>query len=60
MATTRGKLNHPIGSPEWIQNEREQCRQYVDQEVEEFTYSVRNELEWLNEHVVEIFSGNQL
>lgn len=34
--------------------------QYIEQEIEEFTYSVRNEIEWLNEHMSEAFSRGQL
>ena len=59
MAGARAK-SQAIGSSEWIQNEREQSAQFMDQEVEEFSYSVRNELEWLNEHMAEIFSKNQV
>jgi hypothetical protein len=29
-------------------------------EAEEFTFSARNEIEWLNEHMAEIFSKNQV
>lgn len=32
----------------------------VNQEMEEIEYPVRNEMEWLNEHMAEIFSTNQL
>lgn len=59
MASTRTKTQ-PIGSSGWIENEREQSAQYVDQEVEEFGYSVRNELEWLNEHMGDIFARNNV
>ena len=57
MANTRTKTT-PIGSSGWTENEREQSMQFVDQEVEEFGYSVRNELEWLNEHMGDIFARN--
>ena len=50
----------PVGSSEWIQNERVQTGQYVAQEAEEFGFSVRNEMEWLNEHMAEIFSKGQV
>ena len=59
MASTRTKTALP-GSAEWIQSEREQAGQFVEQEAEEFSFSVRNELEWLNEHMAEIFSKNQV
>ena len=56
MATARSKTQTPIGSSQWIQQERDQTAQFLDQEIEEFTYSARNELDWLNEHMAEIFS----
>ena len=55
MAGARTKTQ-PVGSSGWIQSEREQCGSFLNQEVEEFSFSVRNELEWLNEHMGEIFS----
>lgn len=45
---------------QWIKDEREQLAQLVEQDVEEFSYSARNELEWLNEHMADIFSKNQM
>ena len=59
MATSRSGAYAPVGSAQWIQNEREQASQFVDQEVEEFSYSARNELEWLNEHMADVFSRDQ-
>ncbi|KAK3670276.1 hypothetical protein LTR78_009830 [Recurvomyces mirabilis] len=48
-----------VGSANWIQSERDQARVFVDQEAEEFSFSVRNDLEWLNEHMAEVLSdGN--
>ncbi|PPJ60231.1 hypothetical protein CBER1_08848 [Cercospora berteroae] len=55
----RGKAM-PVGSSQWIQNEREQASEFVEQDVEEFSYSVRNELDWLNEHMADIFSTTQV
>ena len=49
-----------VGSAQWIQNERDHGSQLVDQEVEEFSFSVRNEFEWLNEHMADIFSKKQM
>ena len=46
----------PVGSAQWVQNEREQADGFVQEGVEEFGYSVRNELDWLNEHMADIFS----
>lgn len=45
-----------MGSAQWVQDERHQADEFIEQEVEEFGYSVRNELDWLNEHMAEIFS----
>lgn len=59
MATTRTK-NPPVGSTEWIQSERDHADVAVKQEAEEFSFSVRNELDWLNEHMAEIFSTSQV
>ena len=58
MAAVRSKL--PVGSAPWIVSERKQADELVAQETEEFGYSVRNELEWLNEHMAEIFTSSQL
>lgn len=58
MAASRQKV--PVGSAQWLLNERRQANEFVEQDVEEFNYAVRNELEWLNEHMAEIFSSNQL
>jgi len=55
MATTR-KTKAAIGTMQWIQSETEQAEAFIQQEVEEFEYSVRNDLEWLNEHMAEVLS----
>lgn len=59
MAALRAKVP-PVGSASWILNERQQASQFVEQEAEEFSFSVRNEVEWLNEHMAEIFTRGQL
>lgn len=59
MAAARAKAAN-IGSVQWVQKEREQAGEFVEQELEEFGYSVRNEMEWLNEHMAEIFSTNSM
>ncbi|KAL0254440.1 hypothetical protein SLS55_009915 [Diplodia seriata] len=58
MAASRNKA--PVGSAPWILGERQQAAQFVEQEVEEFSFSVRNEMEWLNEHMAEIFNRPEL
>nr|OQO23316.1 hypothetical protein B0A51_09451 [Rachicladosporium sp. CCFEE 5018] len=45
-----------IGSAEWVKNERAQSDLFIEQDAEEFVYAVRNELEWLNEHMSDIFT----
>jgi len=59
MAASRTKAP-AIGSAQWIQGERSHAGECIDQDVEEFGYSVRNELEWLNEHMAEIFSSDHV
>lgn len=48
-----------VGSAAWIAEERSSALQIVDSEVEEFTYSARNEFDWLNEHMAGIFNENE-
>lgn len=50
----------PVGSTAWIRDENAQVAQFCAQEIEDFTFSARNELEWLNEHMADIFSKNQV
>jgi hypothetical protein len=50
----------PVASAEWIQTERSLAGQYLGEAADDFGYSVRNELEWLNEHMREIFSKDQM
>ena len=50
----------PIGSAPWIAEERASALQISQSEVEEFTFSARNDVDWLNEHMAEIFSENQM
>ncbi|KAF2749576.1 hypothetical protein M011DRAFT_440203 [Sporormia fimetaria CBS 119925] len=57
MAAARSKAA-PIGSAQWIQEERQHSQDLVGQEMEDFGFSVRNELEWLNEHMAEILTHN--
>ncbi|RAH47232.1 uncharacterized protein BO95DRAFT_472459 [Aspergillus brunneoviolaceus CBS 621.78] len=59
MAATGARAQKPVGSAAWISSEKENCMQLVDQEMEEVEYPVRHEMDWLNEHMAEIFSTNQ-
>ena len=58
MATVRSTSNPAVGSSQWIANERDQTTQFIDQEVEDFVFAARNEVDWLNEHMAEIFSNS--
>lgn len=49
-----------VGSAAWIAQERKTALEIVESEAEEFTFSASNEIEWLNEHMAEIFSQNQV
>lgn len=60
MSTTGARGHQPVGSVAWIADEKENIVRLVDEEIEEAEFPVRHELEWLNEHMGEIFSRNQL
>ena len=49
-----------VGSAAWIAAEKENVARLLEQEMEEVEYPVRHEMDWLNEHMAEIFSTNQL
>ena len=49
-----------VGSALWITEERTSALQIATAESEEFAFSARNEIDWLNEHMAEIFSENQV
>ena len=58
MAALQSRAPLPVGSAQWIQDENDQLNQFGAQEVEDFTFAARNEVEWLNEHMAEILSKN--
>lgn len=60
MAAPGARVLKPVGSATWISTEKENAMNLVDQEMEEVEYPVRNEMEWLNEHMAEIFSSSHL
>ena len=60
MAATRANPRLQVGSASWILEERSSSLQVVEAEAEEFTFPARNEIEWLNEHMAEIFSEQQV
>ncbi|KAK8060337.1 hypothetical protein PG996_010267 [Apiospora saccharicola] len=49
-----------VGSAPWVAEERSSARQIAQDEIEEFSYSARNDMDWLNEHMADIFSENQI
>lgn len=49
-----------MGSMEWINDENLQVEGHCEQESEDFGFSARNELEWLNEHMADIFAKDQM
>ncbi|KAL8775577.1 MAG: hypothetical protein Q9209_000073 [Squamulea sp. 1 TL-2023] len=49
-----------IASMPWLDQENQQVAQFSAQEADDFAFSVRNELEFLNEHMADIFSKNQV
>ena len=59
MATFKSKPAQ-IGTARWVLNEREQAQTFIEQETEEFSFAAKNDMEWLNEHMAEIFNRNQL
>ena len=59
MAAVRSRVQQ-IGSQQWINDENAQVIQFCTQEAEDFVFSARNEVEWLNEHMAEIFSKDQV
>ena len=50
----------PVGSKGWIEEERSNALELAATEAEEFTFAARNEIDWLNEHMAEIFNKNQV
>ncbi|KAI9840184.1 MAG: hypothetical protein M1837_001856 [Sclerophora amabilis] len=60
MAGIESKAPVAIGSSPWISNERGLALQFIEQDMEDFTFSARNEMEWLNEHMADVFHNNQI
>jgi hypothetical protein len=56
----RGGPRLQVGSAAWIAEERDSALNIARSEIEEFSFSARNEMDWLNEHMAEIFSENQM
>ena len=60
MGTQEAIAQKSVGSAGWIIAEKENISQLTNQEMEEIEYPARHEMEWLNEHMAEIFRANQL
>ncbi|KAK3358594.1 hypothetical protein B0T24DRAFT_126388 [Lasiosphaeria ovina] len=56
----RGGPRLQVGSAAWAAEERSAALGIAESEIEEFSFAARNELDWLNEHMAEIFSENQV
>lgn len=54
------KTQMVVGSVNWINAEKENVMQMVNQEKEELIYPAQHEMDWLNEHMAEIFSKSRL
>ncbi|ETI25393.1 hypothetical protein G647_02166 [Cladophialophora carrionii CBS 160.54] len=49
-----------VGTPSWITAEKENALQLLQNEKEEVVYPAQHQLEWLNEHMAEVFSRSHL
>lgn len=59
MASRLAKPVAAVGSTEWIKKEREVIFGLEQEAVQDFAFAFRNELEWLNEHMAEIFESSR-
>jgi hypothetical protein len=55
-----GKSSTAVGSMAWIAAEKENVLQLLQQEKEELIFPAQHEMEWLNEHMSEIFSKSHV
>lgn len=58
--TMAARMQMNVGSASWIKAEKENVTQLLEQEKEELIYPAQHEMEWLNEHMAEIFSKSHL
>jgi hypothetical protein len=49
-----------VGTASWIACEKENALQLLQNEKEEVIYPAQHQLEWLNEHMAEVFSRSHL
>lgn len=59
MSRPVGRLGPAVGSSEWMKNEAKLMSDLVFADVEDFAFEARRELEWLNEHLGDIFERSQ-
>lgn len=59
MATARS-TRLQVGSAAWIAEERGATLQMVRSEIEDFSSQALMEVDWLNEHMADIFNENQM
>lgn len=45
-----------LGSAQWVQEENDHASQAIASELADFGFSVKNEMEWLNEKMADVFS----
>lgn len=58
MTSNRPKNTIVAGSAQWIVQERRSALDMVMSDAEDFSMLVREEMEWLNEHMAQIFQPN--
>jgi hypothetical protein len=54
------KTSTAVGSAAWIAAEKENVLQLLQEEKEELVFPAQHEMEWLNEHMHEIFSKSHV
>lgn len=59
MAAMRGPRVQ-VGSATWIADERTTAVQFAQSEADEFAFSARNDFDWLNEHMADVFNENDM
>lgn len=48
-----------VGSSSWVEKELNVVQDLISNDVEDLAYAARREIEWLNEHLVEIIDQRQ-
>ncbi|KAL2754281.1 hypothetical protein ACRALDRAFT_1081382 [Sodiomyces alcalophilus JCM 7366] len=59
MAAMR-RARVPVGSASWITDERASALSFAEAEVQEFAFSAHNDVDWLNEHMADVFNENEI